>query len=86
MKVTYRKGVPTRAALERIIGSLQGFRISDIYCAQYPRIIVSGDRGNSNIGKAISALNSHGIDVTGCEPSKGMSNGKIEIKPKEVEQ
>ena len=82
MKVTYRSGVPTRAALERIINDRQGFRVSDIYSSAYPRIIVSGDRGNANAEQVILDLKKHGIEVVSFERSKGMSNGKIEIKPK----
>lgn len=82
MKITYRNGIPTKASLERIIDNKPGFRVSDIYSAKYPRIIVSGERGNENAEQVMLALKAHGIEVVRFELSNGMRNGMIEIKPK----
>lgn len=82
MKVTYRNGIPTVASLERIIDNRPGFRISDIYSLKYPRIVVSGEIGNANAEQVMLDLKEHGIEVASFEPSKGMSNGMILVKPK----
>lgn len=82
MKITYRNGIPTKASLERIIDNRLGFWISDIYSAKYPQIIISGERGNANAEQVISDFKKNGIEVVKFEPSNGMRNGKIEIKPK----
>jgi hypothetical protein len=82
MKVTYRNGIPTKSSLEKIINDRYGFRISDIYSAKYPRIIVSGEKGNANTKQLILDLKAHGVEVASFELSKGMANGMILVKPK----